>query len=71
MSHSKTADFQRSNDAPPLPPTTFRFITYLSARFRGWFLLMMVLETGQAASNILLPYAIGQIIDGVTHSGGD
>lgn len=29
---------------------------------------MLVLETGQAVSNILVPYATGQIIDGVTQA---
>ncbi len=31
---------------------------------------MLALETGQAVSNILIPYAIGQIIDGVTQANG-
>ena len=34
-------------------------------RFRGLMLLMMILETGQAASNILVPYAVKAIMDGV------
>ncbi|HYE37000.1 MAG TPA: ABC transporter ATP-binding protein [Methylocaldum sp.] len=32
---------------------------------------MLILETGQAMSNILVPYAIGQIIDGVTQGASD
>lgn len=62
--------FKRAADAPDLPDTSFRFIVHCIAGFRGWFLLMLVLETGQAVSNILVPYAIGQIIDGVTEATG-
>jgi ATP-binding cassette subfamily B protein len=70
MNQSETPDFQRAADAPPLPRSVIRFIACFAVRFRGWLLLMVILETGQAASNILVPYAIGRIIDGVTVAGG-
>jgi ATP-binding cassette subfamily B protein len=68
MSQSpKTASFRRAADAPALPATTVRFILHCLAGFRGWVVLMAILETGQAASSILVPYAIKQIMDGVAH----
>jgi len=57
-----------SDAPPPLPDTPFRFVRHFVGRFRGWFLLMILLEAGQAASNILLPYAIGQVIETVTQA---
>jgi ATP-binding cassette subfamily B protein len=71
MNDSTRFAFKRATDAPALPNTSFRFIIHCMAGFRGWFLLMLILETGQAMSNILVPYAIGQIIDGVTEASGD
>jgi ATP-binding cassette subfamily B protein len=61
----KTSDFRRAADAPPLPAGTARFILYRLAEVRGWMVLMLILEAGQAASGILVPYAIKQIMDGV------
>jgi ATP-binding cassette subfamily B protein len=55
----------RALEAPPLPSGTVRFILYCLSAFRGWMLLMLLLETGQAAGNILVPYAIKAIMDGV------
>jgi ATP-binding cassette subfamily B protein len=71
MSDSTKFAFKRAADAPTLPDSSLRFIIHCMAGFRGWFLLMLILETGQAMSNILVPYAIGQIIDGVTEASGD
>lgn len=71
MNDSTRFAFKRATDAPALPNTSVRFIIHCMAGFRGWFLLMLILETGQAMSNILVPYAIGQIIDGVTEASGD
>jgi len=64
--------FQRAAAAPDLPTSTVRFILYCMSGFRGLLLLMMLMETGQAAGNILVPYAIKAIMDGVAHtvSGG-
>lgn len=54
--------------APPLPATPFRFVTYFIARFKWWYLAMMVLETINSTAGILIPYATGQIIKGVTQA---
>ncbi|MGZ5049794.1 MAG: ABC transporter ATP-binding protein [Methylobacter sp.] len=62
--------FQRATDAPPLPDGTVRFILYCLSSFKFWLLLMILLETGQAAGSILVPYAIKAIMDGVAHSPG-
>ena len=66
----KNAPFQRAADAPPLPTGTVKFILYCLAGFRGWIILMLLMETGQAAGSILVPYAIKAIMDGVTHLSG-
>ncbi|MGZ8195436.1 MAG: ABC transporter ATP-binding protein, partial [Methylosarcina sp.] len=34
--------------------------------FKGWIVLMLFFELGQAAGNILVPYAVKKIMDGVT-----
>ena len=62
-----TSGFTRARQAPPLPHSTFRFILNSTTGYKAWFVLMALLETGQAASNILVPYVIGQIVDAVTH----
>jgi ATP-binding cassette subfamily B protein len=67
---SKNPDFQRAQDAPKLPAGTFKFIIYCMSQFRGMFMLMLLLETGQAAGNILVPYAIKAVMDGVAHTVG-
>lgn len=67
---SKKAPFQRAADAPPLPTGTVKFILYCVVGFRGWLILMLILETGQAAGGILVPYAIKAIMDGVAHVSG-
>ncbi len=66
----KTLDFQRAGAAPDLPVGTVKFILYCMTRFRGLMILMMILESGQAASNILVPYAVKAIMDGVAHATG-
>ena len=67
---SKQPDFQRSGAAPALPTSTFKFILYCMAHFRNMLLLMLLLETGQAAGNILVPYAIKTVMDGVAQAAG-
>lgn len=62
---TNTADFQRSADAPALPTHTVNFIWFCLRRFRGMILLMLLLETGQAAGSILVPYAIKALMDAV------
>lgn len=61
MSNSSKAD------TPSLPNGAFRFILYCLSRFKGWIALMLLCEMGQAAGNILVPYAIKGIMDGVAH----
>lgn len=58
-----------SGSPPPSSPpeSVFRFILDSASGYTAWFLLMALLETGQAASNILVPYAIGLIVDAVSH----
>ncbi|MDD1622028.1 MAG: ABC transporter ATP-binding protein/permease [Methylococcaceae bacterium] len=67
---SKTPEFQRAGAAPDLPTGTVKFILYCMSHFRGLMALMLILETGQAAGNILVPYAVKSIMDGVAHSAG-
>jgi ATP-binding cassette subfamily B protein len=59
---------QRAPSAPPLPPTPFRFVAYFIARFRWWYVAMIVLETINSSCGILVPYATGQIIKAVTRA---
>ncbi len=61
----QSATDTRSRPAP-LPDSVFHFIVHAASGYGGWFLLMALLETGQAASNILVPYAIGRIVDTVS-----
>ncbi|MGR8941724.1 MAG: ABC transporter transmembrane domain-containing protein, partial [Gammaproteobacteria bacterium] len=58
---------RRAAEAPPLPPGTLRFILYCLSSFKGWIALMFLFETGQAAGNILVPYAIKAIMEGVSN----
>ena len=67
---SKNNPFQRAPDAPPLPTGTVKFIWYCLDSFRGWLILMLIMETGQAAGSILVPYAIKAIMDGVAQNSG-
>ena len=64
---SNTADkpFQRAAVAPALPTHTVSFIIFCLRRFRALVLLMMLLEAGQAAGSILVPYAIKALMDAV------
>jgi ATP-binding cassette subfamily B protein len=66
----KNIPFNRAPDAPPLPNGTVKFIWYCLASFRGWLILMLIMETGQAAGSILVPYAIKAIMDGVAQASG-
>lgn len=65
---SKSSPQQRASAAPPLPTGTIRFILYCLTPFRWWLLLMVLMETGQAAGSILVPYAIKGIMDGVAQA---
>jgi ATP-binding cassette subfamily B protein len=57
---------QRAPGAPPLPATPFRFVSYFIAKFRWWYIAMVLLETVNSTCGILIPYATGQIIKAVT-----
>jgi ATP-binding cassette subfamily B protein len=66
MSKSSTKEgFRRAAEAPPLPTNPWRFILFCLRPFRWLLLLMLVLETGQAAGGILVPYAIKALMDAV------
>ncbi len=62
---SASNDFQRSSAAPPLPTGTVAFILFSLRRFRGLMFLMWLMETGQAAGSILVPYAVKALMDAV------
>ncbi|MEQ1621300.1 MAG: ABC transporter ATP-binding protein [Methylococcales bacterium] len=62
---SKSQPIQRAAAAPDLPSGTIKFILYCLKCFRGLMILMLILETGQAASNIMVPYAVKALMDGV------
>jgi ATP-binding cassette subfamily B protein len=61
-------EFQRAPGAPPLPDTPLRFIAHFIARYRWWYLAMVVFETINSTCGILIPYATGQVIKGVTQA---
>ncbi|HKU40406.1 MAG TPA: ABC transporter ATP-binding protein, partial [Polyangiales bacterium] len=53
---------------PALPDTPLRFVWHFVAHFRLWYLAMLVFETAHSTCSIFIPYAIGQVIQGVTHA---
>lgn len=57
---------QQASDAPTLPHTPFRFVCYFIAKYRWWYLAMVLLEAAHATCGILVPYTIGQIVKVVT-----
>lgn len=61
---------RRAPGTPALPRTPVRFILHFVRRYRGWYLLMVLLETANATCGILIPYALGQILKGVSGSTG-
>jgi len=62
---------QRASGAPELPSTPFRFICHFVSHFRWWYVVMVILEATHAVCGIMLPYAIGQIIQIATHTVGN
>ncbi len=63
--------YRRAASAPPLPTKTVSFILYCVKQFRAWIALMLVLEIGQAAGSILVPYAIKTLMDAVAQHSGE
>jgi ATP-binding cassette subfamily B protein len=70
VAHDPTnvAAFQRAPGAPVLPPTPFRFVRFFVARYRYWYLSMLILEAAHASCNILIPYALSEIVQRVTNA---
>jgi ATP-binding cassette subfamily B protein len=58
--------FPRAPGTPALPHKPFRFICYFIAKFRWWYVTMLLLEAANAACGIMVPYALGTIIKTVT-----
>src|SRR5690348_4500877 len=63
-----SSEFQRAPGAPALPATPFRFICHFISRYKWWYLAMVVFETVNSTCGILIPYATGQVIKGVTQA---
>jgi ATP-binding cassette subfamily B protein len=62
-----TGPLQRAPGTPKLPNTPLRFILhFVGGRFRWWLAAMVLTETGNATSGILIPYALNRIIGSVT-----
>jgi ATP-binding cassette subfamily B protein len=62
------SDFQRAPGTPDLPRTPFRFICHFVARYRWWYLAMLICETANSTCGILIPYALSTIIKGVVNA---
>jgi ATP-binding cassette subfamily B protein len=57
---------RRAQGAPQLPDTPFRFIWYFVGRYRWWYAAMVLFETVNATCGIMVPYAVGRIVKGVS-----
>lgn len=69
-----TSSFSVDDKADDLPSTPWRFALYFYHKIRFALIAILTFEAGQAACTMMLPYAIKQIIDGVTlanETGGD
>ncbi|TDU31711.1 ATP-binding cassette subfamily B protein [Panacagrimonas perspica] len=56
----------RAAEIPRLPATTFRFMLYSLAHYRGWYLAMLALEAVSATCGILIPYALSLIVKAIS-----
>ncbi|MCZ6526542.1 MAG: ABC transporter ATP-binding protein [Gammaproteobacteria bacterium] len=65
METTLTENPQRANEAPPLPPNVLGYCLRYTNAYAWTVIAMLLLEAGQAACTILLPYAIKQIMDAV------
>jgi ATP-binding cassette subfamily B protein len=63
---TSSQNFPRAPGVPELPTTSFRFIWHFVARYRWWYLAMVLFEAANASCGILIPYALSKIIKGVT-----
>ena len=61
-------NWQKAADAPNLPNTPFRFVCHFVNQFRWLYVVMISLEALHAICGIMLPYAIGEIMRGVTRA---
>jgi ATP-binding cassette, subfamily B, bacterial len=59
---SNSAHFQRSPDAPYLPPQPLLFVLYFVNKYRWWYLLILLLEIAASVSATFMPYIIGQVV---------
>jgi ATP-binding cassette subfamily B protein len=64
----KDTPVRQAADVQKLPTSTIKFIWHCVADFRALLFLMLFLEAGQAAGNILVPYAVKAIMDGVANA---
>lgn len=62
---TRDQEIRRATEAPPLPARPWRFVLFCLQPFGWLLLLMLLLETGQAAGSILVPYAIKALMDAV------
>ncbi len=65
MSELAHSIVRSDSEAPELPDTPLRFCLHYARVYALFVYAMIVLEAGQAACSILLPYAIKQIMDAV------
>ncbi|MFT5133352.1 MAG: ATP-binding cassette subfamily B protein [Gammaproteobacteria bacterium] len=63
-----TGNTQRAVEAPSLPTNSLAFCLHYGNLYKWTVFAMLILEAGQAACTILLPYAIKQIMDAVALS---
>jgi len=63
--------FQRAPGTPPLPATPVPFIWHFIAQYPFRYAAMVFFEGANAACGILIPYALGKIIKGVTAAHGN
>jgi len=56
----------RAPQAPWLPSRTLPFAAHFVDVFRGWYALVLILQTGASSCAIALPWAIGGILRAVT-----
>lgn len=55
-----------SHEAPALPNKPFQFVFHFLKFYKWALLLMFILELGQAACQIMIPYAVKKLIDAHT-----